>query len=267
MVKLAIRDDDLNFFTKVEDIIDIYKEISPFPISFATIPRVKDVSTKGLCPDTRGNNIPRNLLDNAPLTAWLKDGLQKKDLDVLLHGITHDYKFINGKRLAEMEWRKEDCLSAELASYKQELSEALDYPISVFVAPSNKISKFGIKSVYQAGLNYSGIIPASFRRDLTWKSVHNYAKRWYLRLTDHLPYPGVLDYGTHKEINACLMQGYDYLVRMYQFCEMKHLPMVINVHYWHLRDFQAERRDLVRFVNYAIERGAHPTTVSSLLND
>lgn len=34
MVKLAIRDDDANFFTKVEDIEFVYKDFEGFPISF-----------------------------------------------------------------------------------------------------------------------------------------------------------------------------------------------------------------------------------------
>lgn len=47
MVKLAIRDDDANFFTKVEDIEFVYKDFEGFPISFAVVPHVMDVSTKG----------------------------------------------------------------------------------------------------------------------------------------------------------------------------------------------------------------------------
>lgn len=265
MVKLAIRDDDLNFFTKVEDVVEVYKDIEGFPISFAAIPMVKDVSTKGACSDTKGNTKPRRLIENQKLVGWLKEGLRNNRLDVLLHGITHEYKYIEGKRFAEMQWRKEDNLAEELKTYAQELSQTLDYPISVFVAPSNKISKYGIKSMYEAGLNFSGIIPASFCRDVTWMSVRNYGKRWYLRLVDKLPYPGVLNYGTHKELYACLMQGYDYLVRMFEYCERKHLPMAINVHYWHLRDFPAERQGLIRFVHYALEHGAEPATMSSLL--
>lgn len=46
MVKLAIRDDDANFFTKVEDIEFVYKDFEGFPISFAVVPHVMDVSTK-----------------------------------------------------------------------------------------------------------------------------------------------------------------------------------------------------------------------------
>jgi hypothetical protein len=265
MVKLAIRDDDLNYFTKVEDILSVYKEIKSFPISFAVIPMVTDVSTKGACLDTKGNTVPRRLLDNKEMVFWLKDRLREESIDVLIHGITHEYHSVDGKRLAEMEWRDEDCLSAELSFHVNEISESLGHKISVFVAPSNKISKYGIRSVYKAGLNYSGIIPASFRRDFTLKSIHNYCKRWYCRLVDKLPYPGVMDYGTHKEINACLMQGYDYLVHMYEYCNQNRQPMVINVHYWHLRDFEKERKELIRFVNYALDRGAQPVTVSSLL--
>lgn len=34
MVQLVIRDDDMNFFTKVEDIEFVYKDFGDFPISF-----------------------------------------------------------------------------------------------------------------------------------------------------------------------------------------------------------------------------------------
>ena len=47
MIKIAIRDDDMNFFTKVEDIKVVYKNFNYFPISFAVVPYVLDVSTKG----------------------------------------------------------------------------------------------------------------------------------------------------------------------------------------------------------------------------
>ena len=38
MIKIAIRDDDMNFFTKVEDIKVVYKNFNYFPISFAVVP-------------------------------------------------------------------------------------------------------------------------------------------------------------------------------------------------------------------------------------
>ena len=59
MIKLAIRDDDMNFFTNVEELEKIYDGFNNFPISYAVIPYVLDVSTRGACTDTKGNQIAR----------------------------------------------------------------------------------------------------------------------------------------------------------------------------------------------------------------
>lgn len=265
MIELAIRDDDMNFFTRVSDIEKVYEPIRGFPVSFAIIPMVTDVSTKGSCSDTCGNTIPHWIGDNNELVVWLKKMIHDGHADALLHGITHGYQFIDGKRYAEMEWRKEPKLLTEIAEYKARLSELLDYPVSVFVAPSNKISKYGLKCVAANGLHYSGIVPASFDRELTVRNVGNYIKRWYYRVKDKLPYPNVMQYSDHKEINACLMQGYDYLLEMFRYCVNTGSPMAVNVHYWHLRDNDKEREDLCRFVDFALNHGAKPATLSELL--
>ena len=58
MVKLIIRDDDCNFFTRPEDLEHVYRSISDFPVTFAVVPEVTDVY--GGCPDTMNNTIPRS---------------------------------------------------------------------------------------------------------------------------------------------------------------------------------------------------------------
>lgn len=265
MIKLAIRDDDLNYFSKVKDVVGVYKEISFCPVSFAVIPTVTDVSTKGRCLDTRGNITPRWVGDNTELVDWLKDELSKRQADVLLHGITHEYKFFGGNRYAEMQWRNEPNLAEEISMQKERLSNLLNYPITVFVAPSNKISKYGMRAVSSSGMHYSGIVPSDFQRDLTIRNMGNYIKRWFYRAKDNLPYPAVMQYSDHREVNACLMQGYDYLIKMFHYCEKNNYPMAVNVHYWHLRDNGNERKQLSRFIDYALKHKAIPTTMSELL--
>lgn len=78
MVKLAIRDDDANFFTKVEDIEFVYKDFEGFPISFAVVPHVMDVSTKGTCSDTKGNTTPRDIDKNIELCLCLEKSMSVK---------------------------------------------------------------------------------------------------------------------------------------------------------------------------------------------
>lgn len=268
MVKLAIRDDDLNFFSKIEDVENAYMPIKGFPVSFAIIPAVTDVSTIGLCPETRGNKTPMYIGDNKELMQWLKEEKTFDGIDICMHGINHTYHFDKkGNKVAEMLWRDEPELAETIGFWKSKLEKDLDTKISCFVAPSNLISKYGIKCVVKNQMDFSGIIPFSFRRDITLRNIANYIKRWYLRFKDRLPYPGILDYGTHKEVNACTIQSYDYLVRMYSYCEKMKAPMVINTHYWKLRDFPEERETLIKFVNYAIGQGAQPVTLSSLLSE
>lgn len=266
MVRLAIRDDDTNFFTKVEDLELVYKEFDGFPISFAVIPTVVDVSTKGACPDTKGNQTPRFIGDNLELCNWIKEKVRDGSADVLLHGITHAYKVIDNGRLAEMEWREPDeRLSDSLKLYKTKFEELFNYKVSVFVAPSNNISKENLKVVVKNGLNFSGIIPLNFQRDVTLRNIYNYVKRMIIRAVYKLPYPAKLTYSDHSEINACGVLSYDYLVKMFRFCDKNNFPMVINVHYWHMRD-NAEYLETVRsfVMDYAIPQGAIPSRLSEL---
>ena len=266
MVKLAIRDDDVNYFTKVEDLEFVYKNFNGFPISFAVIPAVLDVSTKGACRDTKGNTEPRFIGVNVELCNWLKNKVSKGQCDILLHGIYHSYKFLNGVRLAEMEWRdSERGLSQTILNWKQTFKELFDYDVSVFVAPSNKITKYCLQIVVSCGLDFSGIVPMKFNEKFTIKNIWNYIHRWVFRAVTRLPYPGVYQYTGHKELNACLFQSYEYLVRMYDYCDKHNLPMAINVHYWALRDRPNELEMLRSFVmDYAIPHGAIPTKLTDL---
>lgn len=268
MIQLAIRDDDMNFFTNVEDLEKVYSRFNKFPISYAVVPYVLDVSTRGACPDTKGNNIAKDVAENNILVDWVRRGIKDGTCDVLLHGVHHSYKFTEkGNKLAEMQWRDHETnLAVLLKVEKERLSTLFDYPITCFVAPSNKITKYCLAQVVKAGMHYSGIIPIKPNVNLTGRNILNYAKRWVVRAIYKLPYPGVLEYDNHKEVNACILQTYDYLVKMFEFCCKHNYPMVINVHYWHLRDNPAELEKLRRFVmDYAIPRGAIPTRLSDLL--
>ena len=107
MVRLIIRDDDCNFFTRPEDIERVYSQIPDFPVSFATVPTIMDVA--GGCPETKGNITPRGIGDNAELVSYLKKRYEDGKCDILLHGITHGYHFRpDGSKIPEMIWRNDE---------------------------------------------------------------------------------------------------------------------------------------------------------------
>ncbi len=267
MVKLIIRDDDMNYFTKVDDIKRIYKELHGFPISFAVILTVLDVSTMGACPDTKGNTTPRYVGDNIELVNWIKCEYEKGNVDILLHGITHSYKYHKGKRLFEMHWRDgEENLAATLKHWKEELSSLFNCDIKVFVAPGNRVTKHTLYCAIEAGMNFSGLITHKFDRTLSFKNLSCYVKRWSMRISTGLQYPGVLEYSDHKEINACPLREEEYLYKMFEWCKKHESPMAINVHYWDLREKPEQLAKLVKFVDFALGHGAVPTKISDVLS-
>lgn len=266
MVKLIIRDDDMNYFTKVEDIKFVYKDLQMCPISFAVIPTVIDVSTAGACTDTRGNTSPRYVGDNQELVEWMKEEYAKGKIDILLHGITHSYKFSGGNRQFEMQWRDgEPNLSQTLHYWKDNLSSLFGCDITCFVAPGNRITKYTLYSAIKAGMNFSGIVAMKQERQITIRNICCYLKRWCMRLSTGLQYPAVLHYSTHNELNACPLREEEYLYKMFEWCKTHDAPMAINVHYWDLRDKPQQLIKLVRFVKFALNNGAEPAKLSDLL--
>lgn len=259
MVKLVIRDDDCNFFTNPEDLKSVYERIPHFPISFAVVPMVTDVI--GGCPETHGNTTPRYVGDNKALVDYLHEKLENQQCDVCLHGITHGYHFTKkGVKIPEMQWREiEDSeIESKISYYKNDFEGLFGIPITCFVAPSNRLMRKGTQAVYRNGLNYSGIIPIDFERDFTVSSIKNYTKRIFIRATKGVPYPGILDYGTHKEFNACNNTKFDYLKSMFHYCQKLDSPMAINVHYWHIRDYPELYKGFFDFIHYAMDHGAVP---------
>lgn len=266
MVQLIIRDDDMNYFTKVEDIKKVYNKLQGFPISFAIVPTVLDVSTVGACPDTKGNTTPMFVGDNAELVSWMKEEYKNGNVDILLHGITHSYTFPNGKRQFEMHWRDgEENLTETLRQWREKLSALFGCDIKVFVAPGNRVTKYTLYSAIDAGMDFSGLITPKFQRTFTIKNLGCYLKRWLMRIWTGLQYPGVLEYSDHKEINACPLREEEYLYKMFNWCQKHDSPMAINVHYWDLRDKPEQLAKLIKFVHYAIDNGAIPTKLSDVL--
>ena len=256
MVKLIIRDDDCNYFTRPEDIEKVYAELPGFPVSFAVVPTVTDCY--GGCPETKGNETPMPVGENLALVSYLKERYNNGECDLLLHGITHGYRFkSDGTKIPEMIWRNEEKgLSETIGKNKRYLEETFGVPISCFVAPSNHIKKNGIRAVYENEMNFSGIIPIDFQREVNVQSIGNYIKRVWLRATLQIPYPQVMNYSTHKELNACNNINEDYLKKMFSYCNKIDSPMAINVHYWHMREFPELYKGFFEFIKYALDCGA-----------
>jgi len=265
MIKLAIRDDDVNFFTNPQDLDEIYQEISDFPISLAVVPFV--AGDNGSCPES--GNISKDehpIGKNKKLVSFLQEEIKKDHYEILLHGITHEYKYINSIKLSEMIHKdKNKNLFDEVKRAKKYLENTLNCKINCFVPPNNHISVNGVEAIIENNMHLSGIISHKVDRKITFKYIYNYIKRWIFRAVHGYPYPGILDYGTHFELNAFTFYNKEYIYKAYKLCKEKNLSMVIYTHYWYLRDNPKIKKEFIEFIQYAIKDGAIPSTISNCL--
>lgn len=266
MFRIAIRDDDMNFFTAAKEVEAVYNQVAEFgvPVSYAVVPIVTDVL--GDCPETKGNTTPRWVGDNNQLVDWVKEQIKIGKAEVLMHGITHEYKFSDGRNVPEMVWRSGDVsLNDTISTWKKRLESTFEQRITVFVAPCNHISIDCLNVVVNNGMDYSGIVPLNYSRRITIRNVLSYSKRVCVRILNRIPYPGVLRYSDHLELNACALGEQSYLERIYDYSKQHQQPLVINTHYWNLRDNPSRIQLLDGFVRKCLEGGATPSTLSDCL--
>lgn len=99
----------------------------------------------------------------------------------------------------------------------------------------------------------------------------SYIKRVYYRYSSNINYPGILDYGTHIEINAASLPSldqevnYNHFTHIFDFCQKYGYPMAINVHCWDMRDHPNKYEGLFSFLQDAISRGGVPVRFRDLI--
>lgn len=260
-MKFAIRDDDTAYFTSPEELERAYDFISNGPISLSVVPMTvwkhkSDVFPYG---QIDADKEYFDVLENRVLIEYLKQRCDR--YDVLLHGYTHEYKYMKQTWLAEVLWKDEELLFQEFEKGLKTLNSALNTNISVFVAPNNKMDRKGIRAIEKLGLNYSGIIQIN-DRDVSVRYLVNFIKRWWIRLFKKIPYPGILDYGKHKELVAYSLDSFDRLVFEYNECKRKKQPFVIYTHYWKVNESPEVKELLKKIYDYVIDDGAELVGVS-----
>lgn len=263
-MKFAIRDDDTCFFTAPEELLEAYGFVAQGPVSLSIVPSAVPYHKKGASPFGPHENREYPLTDAPELVAWLKEAVADGRVDPMLHGWSHAYLQADGDWLPEMLWKDKDRLLRELTAGKQMLEQVLAHPVTVFVAPSNGIGRKGISVLEALDLQYCGIIQHGDRQ-VTPAYLRNYVKRWSFRALHGLPYGGVLDYGTHRELYAYTLDRYDRLKKAYQLCKARNWPFVVYTHYWSLLKTPSARQLLQDVYRMALEDGAELVGVSELL--
>jgi peptidoglycan/xylan/chitin deacetylase (PgdA/CDA1 family) len=266
-MKFAIRDDDTCFFTKPEELERAYDFVKDGPVSLSIVPFAVPIHTDCVVP--YGKNIPfacYSLADNRDLVEYLKNGIKANQWSVLLHGYSHEYQKVDGVWKAEMLWKSKERLLTEITKGKTYLEELLDTKISVFVAPNNSIDAKAIAALEANGMDYSGILLYGDRA-FDFYYVKNFCKRWFVRATKKIQYPGVLKFRRHKELTAYTLGNFDRLVMAYQESKKRGEPFCVYTHYWDLLANPSRKEQLRKIYQYAMDDGAQLVSLSECFDD
>lgn len=256
-MRVAIRDDDTSYFTKPEDLQNAYDFLSGNAcVSLSVVPYTVPVHRDDVFP--YGKNIEMGYYDiaqNTELLEYLKDQYKQGTVDILLHGYSHEYQLHDKKWIAEMKWKSSDRLKKEIPMGKDHLEKLLGIDISVFVAPNNCIDEKAISVIEDLQMNYSGIIGIG-DREINLRYLSNFVRRWGFRAIRKVQYPGVMNYGKHKELNAYTVDNYERLIYEYHICKRKKTPFVIYTHYWQLNTDENAKLLLKQIYDYVVNDGA-----------
>lgn len=139
-MNLIIRDDDVSYFTKLEDLERWYSDIwDKTPIHLAVIPLIWAGGDE--TPLDRREDKLYSIKENKKLCDYLRKKKKEGKVVIWQHGLTHQTK--NGKFECERSYkliRRE--ISLGYAILKREFGK-----ISVFVAPHDRFSKSAIKKI------------------------------------------------------------------------------------------------------------------------
>lgn len=262
-MKIAIRDDDISFYTNPEDLKKAHEFLGDFPISLSVVPFTVKDHTGNKPYGNVSSEYPRymDVDKNKELVEFLRKQVKEGRYEILLHGINHEYKKIDGEWVPEMLFKKENELIEKIKEGKEYLNKTFDTDIKVFVAPSNAIDKKGIIAVENSNLNFSGIIRHK-DRPFSLKYCISYIKRWSYRAITGLQYGGVLHYEKHDELIAYPRSSFEHMLNEYETCKKHGHPFVIFTHYWEILRNKDERESIKKIIDIAIKDGAEPVLLS-----
>jgi len=261
---VAIRDDDTSFWTKPEELEQLYGWFFERggKVSLAVIPYSWKQINPGMDKDfyIDRSSGRRFIYENKALVDYLHDKIKENRIEIMQHGYDHVYgvkyngkiEFLDKNVREELRDYKNYCylpeclykssleLEKDLKEGKEILEDTFKVKVKIFVPPGNAISKESVKIVAKIGLHISGIMEKSMNRPINVRTLINYGKRIYWKLKYNLPYPFVMDYGTHKELVAYALTpstDLDWFYRVFKFCREVRAPFVLATHYWEiLRD-------------------------------
>ncbi len=179
MHKIILRDDDVNYFTRVSEIkqlVDMCPESST--IVLGAVPFIRP----GVC----GCIPPYNWRDsdcifpihkNAELVKYLYSKIQAGKVEIAQHGIEHYYRPNQGR--FEPEFWDRNFSAEKIQAAKEYLESTFSCQIRWFIPPSNKISKSNYSNVSKL---FQGIFNVPSRSCFNRPVSALHLRRWIERI-------------------------------------------------------------------------------------
>lgn len=295
MSSIVIRDDDLSFWTSVDEIERLYKPLfdKKVKISFAVIPcAVKSFNMGNFNSFYQDEDSQMPIFENSSIVEYVKDKIKENLVEIMLHGYTHLYSFRSfdgkiktatsdnltyyrnrGKKvefLGEFNNKNFSELNRKVKIGKEMLEEIFGIKVWNFVPPSNQISKSGIKAICSNGLNLSGFIGRKYNREISLRGLFSFLKIIKFKLYNKdITYPIVLDYGRHKELAGYSLTPVTNMPKynnQIKYCAANNLPFQIATHYWELNEKSGLRSDFYRIVDELLALKFDSKFLMELLN-
>jgi len=203
-MNLAIRDDDTNFFTTPDDLIEAYADIwDRVPITLFVVPFMmgnwkswiyeRHFNYQNL--DFNKYNLDKKIYpigDNKELVSFLKEKSEKGCIEIAMHGIHHrnldlNIPYFKNNRGENAEFFTDRDLTSQLSESKRYLEELFEIDIKVFSPPQNLLSHRGYWSVVNNNLNLVyNRSPLFFCRNVNDLGVFNSSVLFYSALVEKL---------------------------------------------------------------------------------
>jgi predicted deacetylase len=150
-VAVALRDDDVSYFTEPWMLESVYKEVwrQGFKVSLAVIPMLSisshhfhNVLSRHVTISSVGKER-YSIADNKDLVNYLQRKIKERKVDIVQHGYTHNN--VNGQR--EFAINDFKIVDEKLRLGRALLQDTFQQDITVFAAPHEKISRATWKSL------------------------------------------------------------------------------------------------------------------------
>jgi hypothetical protein len=244
-VKFALRDDDVNFFTRPEQLERAYGAYwDRLPVSLAMVPAHAATRSKAIPPERWEGDEEFPLEDNAELVDFLGGLVESGRAAPMLHGYNHKnypagYEFQVGSDLVGRLRRGRACLE-----------RLFGRPIKTFVPPHNALSRRGLAALDAVGLDVLGSFHSFRPSQKPWeaRTLPNYLRVTLFRLRtgrsrgQRLIYPFPLRYKRHAEFGCHLLLPWTQADELLAgFDEARRLggDFCLATHYWEIDDHMA----------------------------